>query len=75
MRHFFLSLSSVICFCAAGTSQRVFSSFLHSFVGTSHGGIPFVPRPLPRLKVISNAFVIVAALWHGTFLQVKTKIL
>ncbi|CAK7323911.1 unnamed protein product [Dovyalis caffra] len=32
-----------------GPPQRVLSNFLHSFVGTSHGGIPFRPSPLPVL--------------------------
>ncbi|KAI9403692.1 hypothetical protein POPTR_001G473100v4 [Populus trichocarpa] len=32
-----------------GPPQRVLSNFLHSFVGSSHGGIPFRPAPLPAL--------------------------
>lgn len=32
-----------------GPPQRVLSSFLHSFVGSSRGGIPFRPAPLPML--------------------------
>ncbi|XP_038684471.1 peroxisome biogenesis protein 5-like [Tripterygium wilfordii] len=32
-----------------GPPQRVLSSFLHSFVDSSHGGIPFLPTPLPLL--------------------------
>ncbi|KAJ4829299.1 Peroxisomal membrane signal receptor PTS1 [Turnera subulata] len=32
-----------------GPPQRVLSSFLHSFVGSSRGGIPFRPAPLPTL--------------------------
>ncbi|CAK9148937.1 unnamed protein product [Ilex paraguariensis] len=32
-----------------GPPQRVFSTFLHSFVNSSHGGIPFRPAPLPVL--------------------------
>ncbi|CAI9088096.1 OLC1v1022335C2 [Oldenlandia corymbosa var. corymbosa] len=32
-----------------GPPQRVLSSFLHSFVNSSHGGIPFRPAPLPVL--------------------------
>lgn len=34
---------------AAGPPQRVLSSFLHSFVNSSHGGIPFRPATLPLL--------------------------
>ena len=33
----------------AGPPQRVLSNFLHSFVETSRGGIPFRPPPLPTL--------------------------
>lgn len=33
----------------AGPPQRVLSSFLHSFVNSSHGGIPFRPASLPAL--------------------------
>lgn len=33
----------------AGTPQRVLSSFLHTFVDSSRGGIPFRPTPLPLL--------------------------
>jgi peroxin-5 len=36
-------------FQIAGPPQRVLSNFLHSFVGSSHGGIPFRPAPLPAL--------------------------
>ncbi|KAK2639947.1 hypothetical protein Ddye_027742 [Dipteronia dyeriana] len=32
-----------------GPPQRVLSSFLHSFVGSSHGSIPFRPTSLPLL--------------------------
>lgn len=32
-----------------GPPQRVLSSFLHSFVNSSHGGIPFCPATLPVL--------------------------
>ncbi|KAL5577730.1 hypothetical protein UlMin_019429 [Ulmus minor] len=32
-----------------GPPQRVLSSFLHSFVESSRGGIPFRPAPLPML--------------------------
>ncbi|XP_022940955.1 peroxisome biogenesis protein 5 [Cucurbita moschata] len=32
-----------------GPPQRVLSNFLHSFVETSRGGIPFHPTPLPLL--------------------------
>ncbi|KAK3013345.1 hypothetical protein RJ639_008338 [Escallonia herrerae] len=32
-----------------GPPQRVLSSFLHSFVNCSHGGLPFRPSPLPGL--------------------------
>lgn len=32
-----------------GTPQRVLSSFLHTFVDSSRGGIPFRPTPLPLL--------------------------
>ncbi|KAJ1416997.1 peroxisomal targeting signal 1 receptor [Sesbania bispinosa] len=32
-----------------GTPQRVLSSFLHSFLDSSRGGIPFHPAPLPML--------------------------
>ncbi|XP_061375213.1 peroxisome biogenesis protein 5 [Gastrolobium bilobum] len=32
-----------------GTPQRVLSSFLHSFLDSSRGGIPFHPAPLPSL--------------------------
>uniref|UniRef100_A0A5B7BJ86 Uncharacterized protein n=1 Tax=Davidia involucrata TaxID=16924 RepID=A0A5B7BJ86_DAVIN len=32
-----------------GPPQRVLSSFLHSFVNSSHGGIPFRPTSLPVL--------------------------
>ncbi|KAK7322426.1 hypothetical protein VNO77_25805 [Canavalia gladiata] len=32
-----------------GTPQRVLSSFLHSFLDSSRGGIPFHPAPLPVL--------------------------
>ncbi|KAH8518369.1 hypothetical protein H0E87_000277 [Populus deltoides] len=32
-----------------GPPQRVLSNLLHSFVGSSHGGIPFRPAPLPAL--------------------------
>ncbi|KAJ6951030.1 peroxisomal targeting signal type 1 (pts1) receptor [Populus alba x Populus x berolinensis] len=32
-----------------GPPQRVLSNFLHSFVDSSHGGIPFRPAPLPAL--------------------------
>ncbi|XP_057992075.1 peroxisome biogenesis protein 5 isoform X2 [Hevea brasiliensis] len=32
-----------------GPPQRVLSNFLHSFVESSHGGIPFRPAPLPLL--------------------------
>ncbi|KAJ7963468.1 peroxisome biogenesis protein 5 [Quillaja saponaria] len=34
---------------ADGTPQRVLSSFLHSFVDSSHGGNPFRPTSLPLL--------------------------
>lgn len=33
----------------AGPPQRVLSSFLRSFVESSHGGVPFRPAPLPLL--------------------------
>lgn len=33
----------------AGPPQRVLSNFLHSFVNSSHGGIPFRPASLPAL--------------------------
>jgi peroxin-5 len=33
----------------AGPPQRVLSSFLHSFVNSSHDGIPFRPASLPLL--------------------------
>jgi peroxin-5 len=39
----------VFYFSYAGPPQRVLSNFLHSFVGSSHGGIPFRPAPLPAL--------------------------
>ncbi|GAA0174871.1 membrane trafficking regulatory protein [Lithospermum erythrorhizon] len=32
-----------------GPPQRVLSSFLHSFINSSHGGIPFHPARLPML--------------------------
>uniref|UniRef100_A0A2P2L0V8 Uncharacterized protein n=1 Tax=Rhizophora mucronata TaxID=61149 RepID=A0A2P2L0V8_RHIMU len=32
-----------------GPPQRVLSSFLHSFIDSSHGAIPFRPAPLPVL--------------------------
>lgn len=32
-----------------GTPQRVLSSFLHSFLDSSRGGVPFHPAPLPVL--------------------------
>ncbi|KAL9321608.1 hypothetical protein ACSQ67_009661 [Phaseolus vulgaris] len=32
-----------------GTPQRVLSSFLHSFLDSSRGGVPFHPTPLPML--------------------------
>ncbi|KAL2335854.1 hypothetical protein Fmac_010300 [Flemingia macrophylla] len=32
-----------------GTPQRVLSSFLHSFLDSSRGGVPFHPAPLPML--------------------------
>ncbi|XP_057474048.1 peroxisome biogenesis protein 5-like isoform X1 [Actinidia eriantha] len=32
-----------------GPPQRVLSSFLHSFVNSNQGGIPFLPTPLPML--------------------------
>lgn len=32
-----------------GPPQRVLSSFLHSFVNSSHGGVPFGPTQLPVL--------------------------
>lgn len=32
-----------------GPPQRILSSFLHSFVSSSHGGVPFSPAPLPVL--------------------------
>lgn len=32
-----------------GPPQRVLSSFLHSFVNSSHGGVPFGPTQLPML--------------------------
>ncbi|PIA58280.1 hypothetical protein AQUCO_00500307v1 [Aquilegia coerulea] len=32
-----------------GPPQRVLSNYLHSFVTSSHGGIPFRPMPLPVL--------------------------
>jgi len=33
----------------SGTPQRVLSTFLHSFLDSSRGGIPFHPAPLPVL--------------------------
>lgn len=33
----------------AGPPQRVLSNFLHSFLHSSHGGIPFRPTSLPVL--------------------------
>lgn len=39
---------SVFC-CDTGPPQRVLSSFLHSFVNSSHGGVPFGPAQLPVL--------------------------
>ncbi|KAJ6376849.1 hypothetical protein OIU76_025904 [Salix suchowensis] len=39
-----------------GPPQRVLSNFLHSFVGSSHGGIPFRPAPLPALG-LSEDFI------------------
>lgn len=33
----------------AGPPQRVLSSFLHSFVNSSHEGVPFRPASLPLL--------------------------
>lgn len=33
----------------SGTPQRVLSSFLHSFLDSGRGGIPFHPAPLPLL--------------------------
>lgn len=33
----------------SGPPQRVLSSFLHSFVNSNQGGIPFRPTPLPVL--------------------------
>ena len=35
--------------CVSGPPQRVLSSFLHSFVNSNRGGIPFHPTPLPVL--------------------------
>lgn len=32
-----------------GPPQRVLSNFLHSFVNSGHGGLPFHPTPLPAL--------------------------
>ena len=36
-------------YSSVGPSERVLSSFLHSFVENSHGGIPFCPAPPPML--------------------------
>ncbi|XP_010539370.1 PREDICTED: peroxisome biogenesis protein 5 isoform X2 [Tarenaya hassleriana] len=37
-----------------GPPQRVLSSFLHSFVESSRGGIPFRPAPLPMLGLSAS---------------------
>ena len=38
-----------VFFSIAGPPQRVLSNFLHSFVESSRGGIPFRPAPVPVL--------------------------
>lgn len=47
------SCACLICFLhclyIAGPPQRVLSNFLHSFVESSRGGIPFRPAPIPVL--------------------------
>ena len=39
----------MLFFSTSGPPQRVLSSFLHSFVDSSHSGIPLHPTPLPLL--------------------------
>lgn len=42
-------LYSFLTYLILGPPQRVLSSFLHSFVESSRGGIPFRPAALPLL--------------------------